>query len=119
MVVDYMLEDSPIFRLEVDKHGEIILPKEIGPRLETSVFEGIHSFLNIYMGFKYRFAGLWDFGDWVSLRLSWGQKCVFFRPQVLFWTPLDRQGAGNHIIVQTFKKRGKCEKGWFLSEVQF
>ena len=102
MVVDYMLEDCPIFRLEVDKHGEIILPKEIGPRLETSVFEGIHSFLNIYMGFKYRFAGLWDFGDWVSLLLSRGsadsQKCLFC-PKVLFGTPLDCLGRAQVITL--------------------
>ena len=56
MIVDDMLEDSPVFRLELDKHGETILPKEIGPGLETSVCEGIHTFLNIYMDFKYRFA---------------------------------------------------------------
>ena len=81
MIVDDMLEDSPIFRLEVDKHGEIILPKEIGPRLETSVFEGIHSFLNIYTDFKNRFAGMWDFGDLVSLLLfrdrADSKKCLF------------------------------------------
>ena len=82
MVVDYMLEDCPIFRLEVDKHGEIILPKEIGPRLETSVFEGIHSFLNIYMGFKYRFAGLWDFWGLGQLTAFPGQ-CGFTKVFIL------------------------------------
>ena len=102
MIVDDMLEDSPVFRLELDKHGETILPKEIGPGLETSVCEGIHSFLNIYMDFKYRFAGLWDFGDWVSLLLSRGsadsQKCLFC-PKVLFGTPLDGLGRAQVITL--------------------
>ena len=60
---------------------------KIGPGLETSVCEGIHTFLNIYMDFKYRFAGLWDFGDWVSLLLSRGsadsQKCLICKDKDL------------------------------------
>ena len=58
-----------------------ILSKDIGPVHETSVCEGIHSFLNIYTDFKNRFAGMWDFGDLVSLLLSRdradSKKCLF------------------------------------------
>ena len=88
MIVDDMLETS--------------FPKEIGPELDISVCEGIHTFLNIYMDFKYRFAGLWDFGDWVSLLLSRGsadsQKCLFC-PKVLIGTPLDGLGRAQVITL--------------------
>ena len=110
MVVDYMLEDSPIFRLELDKHGEIILPKEIGPGLETSVCEGIHTFLNIYMDFKYRFAGLWDLGDWVSLLLF---TKVFILSLGFIWDTLKMVNGKLHYSTLCISTQ------MFSSEVQF
>ena len=54
------------------------------------------------MDFKYRFAGLRDFGDWVNLLLSRGsadsQKLLFF-PMVLFGTPLDGLGRAQVITL--------------------